>query len=501
MDGALRRPTSSRDQVGRISRNEVGPFAAMETVSGGDDGPVGQRIYEALRSALDTGSLRPGNRLPTTRALAQHLCVNRKVVTDVYRRLIVQGYLRGHPGSGTYVEFRPVVLSPARREVALSQWAAQFASRAAAREVRPFAVSPVLNESFRNQWYRSVAAAWRMNWPEPPDSGAGLPELREQLAEHAPTFFGISCPASHIVVTGGGDWVIARLLRLFAQPSDQVLVDGRDDDTRNVIESVGLRSLAASLDADGCDVEDHLQSVVRAAYLRPSSEGPLGIVMTAGRRYATLQWAKRTGALIIEDDVDRLVDSRQEELPSLKAIDTQGVVVAVAALWRLLMPGCGIGFAIAPPAIASAIGCIQAEMGGGAALPLQAALASLIRRGRFAEHIRRTRTMYSAHRRALTDALLGELGDVIASVSRGPALQLIVRLRRGAGDRDIADAARARGLQVDALSEQSGAAHEQGLLLGYGSTSLASIPDAVAILGDVIRNAHERDSDARAILQ
>ena len=114
------------------------PFLSVQRSGSGD---IGNQVYSSLRRAIDGGVLRSGFRLPSSRELARQAGVGRNAVNDAYQRLIVEGFLRGQSGSGTYVVGPSVTIQPKRSRVTLSRWAAGAVRDAASPQAanRPFA--------------------------------------------------------------------------------------------------------------------------------------------------------------------------------------------------------------------------------------------------------------------------------------------------------------------------------------------------------------------------
>src|SRR5512143_2081985 len=65
--------------------------------------PLYQALYTHMRTAILSGELKGGMKLPSTRALADELSISRNTVLNAYRQLLTEGYLEGREGSGTFV--------------------------------------------------------------------------------------------------------------------------------------------------------------------------------------------------------------------------------------------------------------------------------------------------------------------------------------------------------------------------------------------------------------
>lgn len=467
------------------------PFLSVERSAAAG---IGNQIYNALRRAIDDGVLRSGFRLPSSRELARQTGVGRNSVHDAYQRLIVEGFLRGRSGSGTYVVGPAVTVRATRSRVTLSRWAARHLHETGRPSLnQPFAATAAADDEFSwPRWLQLVSAGWR-SWRNATDARQethGLKELRIALAEHAAVICGISCDPDEILIGTGGDRLITAVARLVADPGDAVLIDDASDRAaRFLFELIGLRCVEAGVDHDGLDVERAQSAEARLAFLRPSAEGPCGVVMSPGRRYAVMAWAKAHALPVIEDDFDSIVDPPAQGLKPLKSLDTKGVCIYVADLSRALMPGVSISFAIAPPSIVDA--CRAARL-----LPLpppvgeQLALAAFVSSSEFSRQIARMRGAYNERREALIHELRRQLSGGIVSIERRGPLQVIVRLSDELRDVTVAEAAATMNLDIAALSLV--APEEQGLILGYGGTQLDRLPNTVNSLAEAFEMARRQ---------
>jgi GntR family transcriptional regulator/MocR family aminotransferase len=465
------------------------PFLSVERSAGAE---IGGQIYSMLRRAIDDGVLRSGFRLPSSRELARQAGVGRNSVNDAYRRLIVEGFLRGRSGSGTYVVGPAVTVHPKRSRVTLSRWAAHSVRHASSPRTanRPFALGAAAFEEFSwPRWLQLVSQGWR-SWregtPEPEPHGAE--ELRMAIAERAAVVSGISCSPDEVIVSSAGEGLVMALARLIADPGDAILIDDPTDRaTRFLLELIGLRCEEAVIGDDGLDVERAVNTEVRAALLRPSAEGARGVVMAAGRRYATMSWAKAHGTSVIEDDFDAIVDPAVLGLRSLKSLDSMGVCIYVADLSRSLMPGIRMSYAIAPRVVVDAWRATDFLPVKPPTIGEQLALAAFLRSGDFPRQIARMRSAYTERRDTLMAELTSQLrGGVTAIERRGP-LQLILRISDELRDVSVAEAAAELGLDVMPLSPFS--ADEQGLIVGYGGSSPKQLKQAVTILAEAFSPA------------
>ena len=220
--------------------------------------------------------------------------------------------------------------------------------------------------------------------------------------------------------------------------------------------------------------------------------------MSASRRLQLLDWARRTGAWVIEDDYDS--EFRYGNLPiaALQGLDRDARVIYVGTFTKILFPAIRLGYIVIPPDLVPAFTEVRRAMDIFSPPFLQAVLTDFIREGHFARHIRRTRVLCGERRAAMTDALQRELGNVLQVRGDEAGMYLSATLERGLRDRDIAERAAQEGLWVAPLSEAYlGRPSRQGLMLGYGGTSEREILSGVSRLRGIVRNS--RASERRSI--
>ena len=214
--------------------------------------PLPRQLADSVRSAVQRGALTAGERLPSTRALADDLGVARGVVAEAFDQLIAEGWLTGVRGSGTFVADGVGGIASARSggvDVPPAH------ARAARRDlIRLDTGTPWLDERLRAGWsraWRRVAAA-RMpaGYPDP----RGLPELRAAIADHVSRHRGLACSGDNVVVTAGTAHGLA--LALEALPAGAVAIE--DPGYRAAVatvESSGRRVVDVPVDEGGIDVE------------------------------------------------------------------------------------------------------------------------------------------------------------------------------------------------------------------------------------------------------
>jgi GntR family transcriptional regulator / MocR family aminotransferase len=436
--------------------------------------PMRAQLENALREAIRAGRLRPGTRLPSSRALAAELGVARGLVVEAYQQLVAEGYLAARHGSGTVVA-ASAGTAPQRRPPGEKPAGPRY-------DFRPGV--PDLAEFPRAAWLRADRTVLSrlsdvdLGYGDP----RGYPPLRAELADYLARVRGVPADPERIVITAGAAQAFALLVRVLAhrgQPRIGVEDPGHPGGHEQVTAAGGLlRRLR--VDADG--LTTRRLSTVDAVLITPAHQFPTGTVLSAARRAELVGWARHAGGWIIEDDYDAEYRFDREPVGAVHGLAPDRVAYCGTAS-KSLAPALRLGWLVAPPELADAV--VAAKRLADLAAPVlpQATFAELLASGGYDRHLRRTRRMYR-QRRELVAALLAEQHLELAGIPAG--LHVVLRLPRGADERAIAARAMRRGIAVYPMS---GYGHypEPALVLGFAALSETELAAAVPALAAAIR--------------
>jgi GntR family transcriptional regulator/MocR family aminotransferase len=251
----------------------------------------------------------------------------------------------------------------------------------------------------------------------------------------------------------------------------------------------GARLLPIPVDDGGIDV-DALRRAgpVRAAYVTPSHQYPLGMSMTAARRLALLDWARHGGAWVLEDDYDSEYRYVSRPLGALQGMDAHGRVIYIGTFSKVMFPALRIGYLVVPPPLLPDVVRMRLAFDLFPPTLYQSVLAEFLGEGHFTRHLRRMRGVYQARRAALLDGLAQHCGDRLVVHNADAGLHVAVLLPDGLDDTDLVRQMGERGLTATALSTcYAGAVRRNGLLLGFGGSDERSLQDATRVLGEILR--------------
>lgn len=446
------------------------------------------QVYAQLRHAIVGGGLRPGDRLPATRELAERLAVSRTTVMVAYDRLMGEGFLVSHVGAGTFVS-EDVAMAPATT----SAPDGALRPRPVWSTIRmPFPAAPGTAHDFRcglpdigrfpfDSWRRLVGRHLRrdvvglVKYGEP----AGHPALRAAIARHLGVSRAVKASADDIVVTNGIQQALDLVARVLLAPGDGVAVeDPGYPPARSLLHTLGLDVVGVPVDREGI-VVDAIPERTRAVLVTPSHQFPLGHTMSLRRRVALLRWAEVHDAAIIEDDYDSEFRFGGRPIEPLQNLDTSGRVLYTGSFSKTLLPSLRLGFVVVPASLRPAMHAAKYVSDWSSSTPQQLALAEFIDGGWFARHVRAMRTLYRDRHRLVSTILDEQFAGVLQEVPSGAGLHLSAVAPGMDADEctAVVHAASARGVAAYSLGS-FGVLEPRvaGVVLGYGAVQREDIP-------------------------
>ena len=470
------------------------------------------QLYLVLRQAILDGQLQGDDQLPSTRQLCKELALGRNTVVRAYEQLLVEGYLEGRTGSGSYVSEalnRRETFSTQKRLIGtrregLSRRGNQIASHAASSTIQRGAFIPGVPDTdlfpFAT-WKRLTNKHMNREMGRLLDyAGSGYGPLKSAIAEYLGVSRLMNCQPRQIVILNGSHQALDLCARMLCDVGDRVWIEEPGYwGARNVLQAASLTTVPIRVDEAGiAPTNEDWQTPPRLIYTSPSSQYPTGAVLSLERRLALLEGADNTGAWIIEDDYDNEQHYDNRTVASLFGLSRKQRVIYLGTFSKVMFPGLRLSYMVLPDDLINAFQIGNSELYRGGRLIEQAALAEFIAEGHFSAHIKRMRQVYRERRDVLTEEMARHLGDTV-SVSGGHAgLQLLYHFNRPVDDTMVASGALARGLVVRPLSMyyQHSAACLNGMNLGYGGVPVERIRAAVPVLAQVI-DAQIRAAEGR----
>ncbi len=470
--------------------------------------PVSTQLYVTLRDLILAGSFAVGERLPASRTLARDLGLSRTTVIEAFDRLTAEGLIESRVGAGAFVSKALLAERPRRFDAGAGQVVrpAPRLSRAMTLAVQRFADRKRLPSTARAFttalpafeafpmaiWARLTAKHWRSNRNEVMGYGdpLGHAPLRQAIALHLRANRGIACDAQQIFIVGGAQQAFHLIGSTLLDPGDKVWFENPGAiGARNSLIAAGADLVPVPVDEQGLCVAQGLKlsPQFRLAFVTPSHQQPLGTVMSLARRFALLHAAEQAGAWIIEDDYDGEFSFGGAPLPTLKSVDTTGLVIYVGTFSKSLFPSLRVGYLLVPPALVDTLNSIMNKLLHGVPTSTQAVVAEFIDEGHFAAHLRRMRKIYAERHEALCHAARRELAGALDIVPSQSGLHTIGWLRGDRAELPVAAAAERRQITVSPIARFAIAPVDlRGLVLGFGGVSPAQIETGVQVLAQVL---------------
>lgn len=426
-----------------------------------DARPIFAQIADGIARAIRGGRLSPGDRLPGSRSLADTLSVHRNTVLAAYAELLAQGWIVGENGRGTFV-------SEAVPEVS----ARRFAPKSEGVLERPgFALPPARVTSYARPELPRGALSIADGVPDlrlvPVDElsrayrravrGAdrrvmgygferGHPRLRAEIATLLNRERGLTAKAEDVLVTRGSQMAIYLTAQAVVAPGTVAVVESFSyRPAWEAFRAAGAEIVPVRVDAHGLVVEELAALVekrrVSAVYVTPHHQYPTLAVLSADRRIALLELARKHRFCIVEDDYDNEIHFQGRPVLPLASADRHGAVVYVGTLSKILAPSLRVGYAVAPRLVLDRMAQLRVFIDRQGDSSLELAIAELLEDGVVQRHTRRMRRVCLARRDALVAALRSRLGGVLSFDAPVGGLALW--------------AAVAPGIDVDAWSERA----------------------------------------------
>ncbi|HVW53413.1 MAG TPA: PLP-dependent aminotransferase family protein [Trinickia sp.] len=472
---------------------------------------LARRLHQQLRAAIVEQRLAAGTPLPSTRRVAQAYGVARNTVIAAYDLLMAEGFIVTRPGAAAEVadlaQWRQMAPRTRTRNrtrpapaPAIDWRKAQssekpIGSTATAASARGFHLGLPDHRWFATDvWRRLLLRSSSFALPDAFDypPAEGRPLLRAAIAQWVAYTRAVACTEQDVVVTSGAQQAFDLLARVLVAPGHTkvAIEDPGYPPLRAALLAAGAQLLPAPVDEYGLIV-DTLPADVRIVCVTPSHQFPTGVAMSLARRQALLDFARRTGAVIIEDDYDGEFRYGSDPLDALQTLDREARVIYVGTFSKIMFPSLRVGYIVAPPWLIGALAAAKQCADNGGNVALQEALARFILDGHLAKHTRAMRKRYASRRDALLGVVERELGEWLIAVPPSAGIHLYARYRDRRQAKRIATLAahHAAGAQPagDFLLDRQ-RTFDSGIAFGFGYIDEAEIEGSIAQLARALQS-------------
>jgi GntR family transcriptional regulator/MocR family aminotransferase len=464
--------------------------------------PLRKQIYAGLRTAILSGKLPSGARLPSTRDLAEQTAVSRSVILEAYDQLLAEGFVVGRSGSGTYVAQEISRQHNARKSTNLRLSGFGTAAAETANGLNASGHASRFRYDFKfgrsesdiatfpfEQWQRMLTRHARRASLTHLDYGpaAGNPALRAAICAHLGRSRAVASDPSQVIVVSGSQQALDLIARVLLERDDVAAIENPSyQGAQQILRAAGARLSPVVVDHDGLNPAG-LPSAAHVCFVTPSHQFPTGAILPLKRRVALLEWANQNNAIIIEDDYDGEFQYEGQPIESLQGLDAYGRVLYVGTFSRTVFPSLRVGYLVVPkPLVAAFTGAKWLNDQHSAVLEQQT-LAEFITTGAYERHLRRLRRRNSSRREALLESITKYLKNRVEVTGAGAGAHVALWPKRRQSESPLIARAAELSVGIYGMSQYFlGKPTRTGFLLGYSRMNEAEIREGLRRLSQIL---------------
>ncbi len=434
-----------------------------------------EQIYEHIRQEIRAGKLLQGERLPSTRFLAEYLQVSRSTVDMAYGQLLSEGYIEARPYKGYFVcqieelfDLKKEKLSHGENSEKNKKSEGKdilcdFSPFGVDMSVFPFGVWKKITKNILNDDNAKLFSQ---------GNAQGDYSLRETIARYLHASRGVNCTPEQIIIGAGNDYLLMLLEKILGREIPIAMENPTYKRAYRIFESFGYPTKTVDVDENGMVVSQLRKTGVDLAYVMPSHQYPTGAVMPIGRRNELLKWAnEKDNRFLIEDDYDSEFRYKGKPIPSLQSSDKNGKVIYLGTFSKAIAPAIRVGYMVLPPALLERYRENCSFYSTTVSRIDQKILEEFIKGGYFERHLNKMRKRYRDKHDYLLE-LLKPFQKQFKITGENAGLHLLLTGTRAKTEQELISTARAQGVKVYGLSENLVEGVQQTMaptvILGYG---------------------------------
>lgn len=443
-----------------------------------------EQIYEHIKSEIKAGRFLAGEKLPSTRSLAQNLTVARSTVESAYEQLLAEGYIESYPCKGYFVSqveelYQPhtEALNTEEKKEKVQSYLYDFSPNATDMSLFPYSVWRRINRQVLTNESRELFLA---------GDSQGDEQLREVICRYLHDYRGVNCSKEQLIIGAGNDYLLMLLEKILGQKQVIAMEDPTYKRAYRIFKSFGYDTQMIEMDSDGMRADKLAESNAKLAYVMPSHQFPTGTVMPIKRRMELLKWAgAEEDRYIIEDDYDSEFRYKGKPIPALQGVDMKGKVIYIGTFSKSIAPTIRISYMVLPKTL---LQCYREKCYFYSTTVShidQKVLYEFIKEGYFERYLNKMRTCY----RKKHDLLMNELAAFepeFCISGENSGLHVLLTSQKGVSEKQLVSRAEEVGIKVYGLSESSIRKMKSGtVLIGYGNLKENDIVEGVRKLKKV----------------
>lgn len=437
-----------------------------------------EQIYEHIKNEIREGKLLFGERLPSTRSLAEYLQISRSTVDLAYEQLLSEGYIESRPYKGFFVcKIEDLLELSGRLSEGTVEGAFPSASIGARNATGTNATAGAFGKTLTDvedvivfhpngmdmshfpfgTWQRITRNVLSYDNRQMFTLGEaqGDLELRVTISRYLHISRGVQCSPEQIIVGAGNDYLLMLLEKILGRHLPVAMEYLSYKRAYRIFQSFAYPVTLIGMDEQGMRVDELAKSDARLAYVMPAHQYPTGTVMPIGRRMELLKWASaKEDRYIIEDDYDSEFRYKGKPIPSLQASDKNGRVIYMGTFSKAIAPAIRVSYMVLPESLlkeyrekcwfySSTVSRID-----------QSILNEFISGGYFERYLNKARKIYKQKHELLLEALKPFTATGRCKISGEHAgLHLLLTFTDGKTEEWLMASAAKQGVKVFGLSE------------------------------------------------
>lgn len=438
--------------------------------------PLYDQIYTYIKNEIRSGSIPYQAKLPSTRSLATHLQVSRNTVDMAYSQLVSEGYIESKSKSGYYVcQLEEMLAFP--KHSAPEQIPVEKLKPSYTYDFSPFAID--IHQFPYNTWRRLSKECLNNSNNDLFLLGSkqGDMEFRESIQKYLHESRGVQCHKDQIIVGAGVDYLLqllVQLLKSLSFPCKIAMENPTYVQAYRIFRGLLVSTCCIPLDSSGIRIDCLNMSGANIAYVTPSHQYPLGIIMPIKRRQALLQWANETtNRYIIEDDHDSEFRYKGKPIPALQGLDSNDKVIYMGTFSRSIAPAIRVGYLVLPQTLLNLYHSNYNYYTSTVSRIDQSILTEFIRGGYFERHLNKMRKNYKGKHDTLIQALK-IFKNKVSIQGEYAGLHLVVTFHLPLTEEELIEKAakssiKLYGLKKFFISFDNNTNYEPTILLGYAN--------------------------------
>ena len=445
--------------------------------------PIYLQLYKQIREDIMNGTLTPGTKLNSSRALSAELRISRNTVDLAYGKLYAEGFLLSKPRLGYFVEL-PLIEGTGQKEVCTESGETliqnkkyniihDLSSKKLNQDEFPFQKWKALSNKCINYYKHGM-----LEYVCP----FGEPGLRSEIQRFIYHYRQVKCLAKQIIIGPGTQFCLELICPYLVRSGGKIAIeDPGYHKTKATLRNNGVQICPIPLDEQGIDVRLLSSTESAAAYVTPSHQYPTGIVMSKKRRRELAEWAKQTHSFIIEDDYNGCFQYDLKPISSIQSLCPDNVIY-IGSFSELLFPSIGVSYMVLPNALLEELCASHCHNAIYVPFLTQKTLELFMREGFLESHVRKMVKLQRDKRNLLMSSIRNEFGDKVLILGEHAGFHLFLHIQWETDEETLIRKARSIGIALQSTTEfwnDSFTPRGTHILMNYGGMQLEDIPEVI----------------------